>query len=126
MYLNANEEMAPKDLASFRTNRWNIFAEPAICLAMVLVAAPLGIVYSRKGVLGGVTAAVVVFALMYVVRGTTMALGQGNHIPPFIAAWSGTVLVGGIGAVLLWFRSRNREIPKISEILRSVFSPGKA
>ncbi len=126
MYLRANREMPSKDLAAFRTNLWNIFAEPVTCLAMVLVAAPLGIVYSRKGVLGGVTAAIVIFAVMYVLRGTTMALGQGNHIPPFFAAWASNLLVGGIGIVLLWFRSQNRELPKLKELPGLILSARKA
>ncbi|MDF1752687.1 MAG: LptF/LptG family permease [Verrucomicrobiales bacterium] len=125
MYLNANREMADKDLASFRTNLWNIFAEPATCFAMVLVAAPLGIVYSRKGVLGGVTAAVIIFALMYIMKGTTMALGQGNRISPFMGAWVCNFIVAGIGIVLLWFRSRNRDVPKLSKVLLFLVTFGK-
>lgn len=125
MYLSANREMADQDLASFRTNRWNIFAEPALCFAMVLVAAPLGIVYSRKGVLGGVTAAVAIFAVMYVMKGTTMALGQGNRIPPFFGAWTGNLIVAGIGVVLLWFRSANREIPKMKTVIQSILNTKK-
>ena len=125
MYLNANREMAAKDLAAFRTNRWNIFAEPATCLAMVLVAAPLGIVYSRKGVLGGVTAAVVIFALMYIMKGTTMALGQGNRIFPFFGAWTCNFFVAGLGVILLWFRSRNRPVPTLKSLLGSML-PSKS
>ena len=121
MYLSANQEMAAKDLASFRTNFWNIFADPLTCFAMVLVAAPLGIVYSRKGVLGGVAGAVVIFALMYITKGTAMALGQGNHMPAAIAAWASNIFVASTGLVLLWFRCRNREVPKI----RSLFSISK-
>jgi lipopolysaccharide export system permease protein len=121
MFLQANREMSPKDLAAFRTNWWNILAEPAICFAMVLVAAPLGIVYSRKGVLGGVTAAVIIFALMYIMKGTTMALGQGNRIPPFLGAWICNFFVMGIGVVLLWFRSQNRDIPTFRQVMRMMF-----
>ena len=125
MYLNANREMSDKDLAAFRTNRWNILSEPATCLGMVLVAAPLGIVYSRKGVLGGVTAAVAVFALMYIIKGTSMALGQGNRISPFVGAWACNLFVIGIGIFLLWFRSRNREMPKLGKALLGAFTLGR-
>ncbi|MEO0415845.1 MAG: LptF/LptG family permease, partial [Verrucomicrobiota bacterium] len=122
MYLNANKEMDPVNLAPFRTNWWYISAEPFSCLAMVLVAAPLGIVHARRGVMGGVVAAIAIFAVMYILRGTMLAMGQGSKISPFIAAWATNFIVGGIGLVLLWFRSQNREIPKLRALFKSLFS----
>ncbi len=115
-YLNANGEMSAQDLAPYRTHRWNVWTEPFVCLALALVAAPLGIVYSRKGVLGGVTAAIIIFAMWYIVRGTTLALGERNDMHPFWAAASGTIIVMGIGLVLLWYRSRNRELPSLKKL----------
>jgi len=115
MYLNANQDFDDRSLATFRTNWWYIFAEPLACLAMVIVAAPLGIVYSRRGSMGGVTGAIVVFALMYVMRGTFLALGHSGRVPPFFAAWTTNIVVVIIGVILLWFRAQNREIPKVTE-----------
>lgn len=125
MYLEANAGMDPNNLAPFRTNWWYVFAEPLACLAMILVAAPLGIVYSRRGVMAGVTGAVAVFALMYVMRGTFLALGHRNTLGPFMAAWLTNFIVAGIGIFLLWFRARNREIPKPKELLASLFGRTK-
>ncbi|MEM9282909.1 MAG: LptF/LptG family permease [Verrucomicrobiota bacterium] len=129
MYLNAHSKADQKSLAPFRTNWWYVFAEPAACLALVLVAAPLGIVYSRKGVMGGVAVAIGVFALMYVMRGSFLALGHRGDMSPIIAAWGTNLFVAGIGALLLWYRARNRDVPKISEIWEAVASrvqrPGK-
>jgi lipopolysaccharide export LptBFGC system permease protein LptF len=121
MYLEANADMDPVSLAPFRTNWWYIFAEPLTCLTMILVAAPLGIVYSRRGVMGGVTGAIVIFALMYVMRGTVLALGHRNSMDPFWAAWSTNIVIGGIGLVLLWFRGQNREIPKLRSVIAGLF-----
>ncbi|MEX2581282.1 MAG: LptF/LptG family permease [Verrucomicrobiales bacterium] len=115
MYLNANRDLEDRSLASFRTNWWYVFAEPLACLAMILVAAPLGIVYSRRGGMAGVTGAITVFALMYVMRGTFLAMGHSDRMPPFFAAWTTNFVVAGIGLVLLWFRARNREVPKIGQ-----------
>lgn len=115
MYLNANKDFDDRNLATFRTNWWYIFAEPLACLALLLVAAPLGIVYSRRGGMAGVTGAIIVFALMYVMRGTFLALGHSDRVPPFFAAWTTNIVVVLIGAVLLWFRAQNREIPKMKE-----------
>jgi len=121
MYLNANRDLEERSLAAFRTNWWYVFAEPLACFAMLLVAAPLGIVYSRRGVMGGVSAAICIFALMYVMRGTFLAMGHSERMPPFLAAWLTNFIVSAIGFVLLWSRARNREIPKLTTLLSSLF-----
>ncbi|MBU6179722.1 MAG: LptF/LptG family permease [Verrucomicrobia bacterium] len=118
MYLNANRDLEETSLAPFRTNWWYIFAEPISSLAMILVAAPLGIVYSRRGVMGGVTGAICIFALMYVMRGTFLAMGHSGRMPPFLAAWLTNFLVCAIGLFLLWKKSRNEEIPKPGAVLK--------
>lgn len=116
-YLNANADMESGRLAPFQTNWWYIFAEPVNCLALIMVAAPLGIVYSRRGVMGGVTGAIIIFAAMYILRGTLLALGHRGDMAPFFAAWGTNFFVMGIGCVLLWFRARNREVPKVRTLV---------
>lgn len=118
MYLNANAEMDEVNLAPFRTNWWYVFAEPLSCLALILVAAPLGIVYSRRASMAGVTGAIIIFALMYLMRGTFLALGQRGTFPPAFAAWATNIFVALVGVILLWFRARNREIPKLKSLFR--------
>jgi len=117
MYLNANSDLDDRALASFRTNWWYVFAEPLACLTLLLVAAPLGIVYSRRGAMGGVTGAIVIFAFMYIMRGTFLAMGHSNRLPPFFAAFLTNILVAITGLILLWFRAQNREIPKMKDLL---------
>jgi len=126
MYLEANADLDRVSLAPFRTNRWYIVAEPLTCLVMILIAAPLGIVYSRRGVMGGVTGAIVIFAFMYLMRGTVIALGHIDQISPFWAAWSTNFVIAAIGLVLLWFRGQNREIPKLRSILVALFRRRKS
>ena len=116
MYLNANRDFDDRLLASFRTNWWYVFSEPLACLVLLLVGAPLGIVYSRRGAMGGVTGAIVVFALMYVARGTFLAMGHSDRMPPFLAAWLTNILVGVTGLILLWLKARNRELPKAKDL----------
>lgn len=118
MYLNANAEMDDVSLAAFRTNWWYVFAEPLSCLALILVAAPLGIQYSRRASMAGVTGAIIIFALMYLMRGTFLALGQRGTFNPMLAAWGTNLFVGVIGCFMLWFRAQNREIPKLKEFFR--------
>ena len=87
------------------------------CLVMVLIAAPLGIVYSRRGVLGGVAASIIIFALIYFLSGSLVAAGQAGILPPFLAAWGTNFIFGGVGAVLLWARAKNRELPTPKNLL---------
>lgn len=129
MYLNANRELDDLSLASFRTNWWYVFSEPMSCLVLLLVAAPLGIVYSRRGAMGGVTGAIVIFALMYVMRGTFLAMGHSDRMSPFVAAWLTNILVGITGLVLLWLKARNREVPKVKTLIKNLtqrLKPGRA
>lgn len=120
MYLNAHAESEEESLASFKTNWWYIFSEPLSCMALVLVAAPLGIVYSRNNVMSGVAGAIAVFAMMYVLRGSFIALGHRGVLPPFLAAWGTNFLVAALGLFLLWFRARNRDIPKVKEVFKGL------
>lgn len=120
MYIQANKKLDRISLAPFWTNWWYVFAEPMGCFVMVLVAAPLGIVYSRRGVMAGVTGAIVIFALMYIMRGTLLAMGQGSRIPPFIAAWGTNIAVAIVGIILLWFRARNREVPTLKSLFQKM------
>ena len=117
-YLRTNADYDDRRLAPFRTNWWYRWAEPLSCIVMVLVSAPLGIVYSRRGVLGGVAASIVIFASMYFMRGTFIALGQSGLLPPFVAAWGTNLLFAIIGGLLLFYRSRNREMPKLSSLFQ--------
>lgn len=110
-YLRSNSDLGDRALAPFRTNWWYCWAEPMSCLVMVLIAAPLGIVYSRRGVLGGVAASIMIFAMIYFLSGSFVAAGQGGYLPPAIAAWGTNLIFGAVGAVLLWARARNRELP---------------
>ncbi len=109
-FLRANANQDASLRAPFSTHWWYLFANPASCFIMVLVAAPLGIVYSRKGAMSGVTGAIIIFALMYLLDGTLLSMGQINAVPPFFAAWGTNIIIGIIGVVLLWYRSQNRNV----------------
>jgi len=91
---------------------------PWACFVVVFLAAPLGIVYSRRGVLAGVAGAIFFFAANTFLSYLMLAFGKGARTSPFIAAWSSNLLFGAIGAYLLYLRSSNRELPKLSRLFR--------
>lgn len=114
-YLQNNADFPSARLAPFRTQLENRWALPWIALIVVFIAAPLGIVYSRRGILGGVALAIALFFLQFSMSSLFVALGKGAKLAPVVAAWSPYVLFFFVGCLLLWLRSTNRDIkiPKL-------------
>lgn len=110
-YLYFNSDFPTTLLAPFRTHLQYRLALPWTCLVVVCIAAPLGIGYSRRGVLSSVAAAVIlVFSMNFLVH-LFLALGEGDRVPAWIAAWTPNVLFAGIGLYLFYLRAANREAP---------------
>src|SRR5881392_2924401 len=113
-YLHFNADFPPTLLAPFRTHFQYRLALPWTCLVVVCIAAPLGIGYSRRGVLSSVAAAVVlVFSMNFLVH-LFLALGEGDRISPWVAAWTPNILFTAIGLYLLYLRASNREPPSFN------------
>ena len=109
-YLEFNSDFPSTLLAPFRTHFQYRLALPWTCLVVVFVAAPLGIGYSRRGVLGSVAAAIIlVFLHAYLMTHLFLALGEGDHISAWIAAWTPNLTFAVVGLYLLYLRASNRE-----------------
>lgn len=110
-YLHFNSDFPATLLAPFRTHLQYRLALPWTCFVVVCIAAPLGIGYSRRGVLSSVAAAVVlVFSMNFLVQ-LFLALGEGDRVAPWIAAWTPNLLFTAIGLYLFYLRASNREAP---------------
>ncbi len=82
------------------------FSQPLACLIVALAGAPLGLLARRsKSNLGLIYSAVVVF-IYYVLQSSSGALGEAGRIPPMLAAWLPNIVIGSLGLVILWFKSR--------------------
>lgn len=114
-YLEFNADFPPQRLAPFRTQLENRWAVPWSALIVIFLAAPMGIVFSRRGILGGVALAIMLFFLFFLSSNVLVALGKGYRIDAGLAAWGPYVFFLGVGLVLLWLRSTNRDIriPKL-------------
>jgi len=112
-YLKFNADFPAKWLAPYRTHFYYRWALPWLCFLAFLIAAPLGIVYSRRGILGVVALAIGLFIFLFLSSYLFIALGKGNRISPFMAAWAPLLFFFLIGLILLWYRSTNRDLPKI-------------
>jgi lipopolysaccharide export system permease protein len=111
-YLQFNSDFPATLLAPFRTHFQYRLALPWTCLVVVCIAAPLGIGYSRRGVLASVASAVVLIFSMNFMTHLFLALGEGDRISPLVAAWTPNILFAVIGLYLLYLRASNREAPR--------------
>jgi lipopolysaccharide export LptBFGC system permease protein LptF len=113
-YLHYNSDFPPTLLAPFDTQLKYRLALPWACLVVTLIAAPLGIGYSRRGILSSVAAAIILVFAMNFVMHLFLALGEGARISSWAAAWTTNLIFGALGLILLYFRSTNREPPRLS------------
>jgi len=111
-YLRFNSDFPVALLAPFRTHLQYRVALPWTCLVVVCIAAPLGIGYSRRGVLASVATAVVLVFSMNFLTHLFLALGEGDRISPVVAAWMPNLIFTVIGLYLLYLRATNREAPR--------------
>jgi LPS export ABC transporter permease LptG len=109
-YLRFNADFPTTLLAPFRTHLQYRLSLPWTCLVVVFIAAPLGIGFSRRGVLSSVAASIVlVFIHAFVCTNLFLALGEGNHIPAWTAAWTPNAIFAVVGLYLLYLRATNRD-----------------
>ncbi len=110
-YLHFNSDFPAVLLAPFATHLQYRLALPWSCLVVVFIAAPLGIGFSRRGILSSVaTAILLVFAMNFLTH-FFLALGEGYRIPAWVAAWTPDIVFAIIGTYLLYLRAGNREAP---------------
>src|SRR5207248_11677170 len=108
-YLRFNADFPATLLAPFRTHFQYRLALPWTCLVTIWIAAPLGIGYSRRGVLAVVATAVILVFSMNFLTHLFLALGEGDRIAPLVAAWTPNLIFALIGLYLLYLRATNRE-----------------
>lgn len=109
-YLFHNGDFTDVQLAPFRTHLWYRWAMPWMSFILVFIAAPLGVVFSRRGVLAGVASSIFIFGGMLFLKDFCLALGAGHRIPAPLAAWLPNLIFLVIGVILLWMRSGHRDI----------------
>ncbi len=93
---------------AYLTNLQHRWAAPWGCLAILFIAAPLGISLSRRGILGGVATAIFLFGAILFLTELFLALGKSGHLAPAVAAWLANAIFLTLGGVFLYLRARNR------------------
>ncbi|HEY2124613.1 MAG TPA: LptF/LptG family permease [Chthoniobacterales bacterium] len=108
-YLRFNSDFPSTLLAPFKTHMQYRLALPWTCLVVVFIAAPLGIGFSRRGVLSSVASSIILVFSMNFLTHLFLALGEGSRISSWTAAWTPNVIFAIIGLYLLYLRSTNRD-----------------
>ncbi|MDQ6913944.1 MAG: LptF/LptG family permease, partial [Verrucomicrobiota bacterium] len=113
-YLHFNSDFPHALLAPFATHFQYRLALPWTCLVIVFLAAPLAIGYSRTGVLSNVALAIaLVFSLNFLTH-LFLALGEGDRIAAWLAAWLPNILFAAFGLILLYLRATNRDVRSLN------------
>jgi lipopolysaccharide export system permease protein len=113
-YLRYNSDFPQTLLAPFRTQLQYRWALPWTCMVVAIMATPLGIGFSRRGILASVAVAIgLVFTMNFLIH-LFLALGEGDRVSPAVAAWTPNVIYFVIGLYLLRLRATNREAPSFN------------
>ncbi|MEI6322609.1 MAG: LptF/LptG family permease [bacterium] len=112
-YLRFNAEFPESRLAPFLTHWYYRLALPWICIVVIFIAGPMGVVIGRRGIMGGVGTAIGLFAVLLFTSSLFLALGKGDRIPAWMAAWGPILIFLVIGLYLFWVRATGREFPKL-------------
>ena len=79
--------------------------------------APLGISFSRRGIIASVALAIGLVFTMNFLTHLFLALGEGDRVSPITAAWTPNVIFFLIGLYLLRLRATNRETPSFNPVV---------
>ena len=101
-YINRHEQFSEKTIAMARTDFHSRIAMPWACLIVTLLGIPFGAQTARKGAMVGILLTLVLFFAFYVSLMLSQALGKGQYLTPWLAAWLPNFIFAGIGGVLIY------------------------
>lgn len=77
------------------------FSLPLATFFTILLAAPIGIMFSKMGNYFGVAISIALVFIWYVTYSIFTSLGKAGSVHPVLAAWIQNIAFGGIGVMLL-------------------------
>ncbi len=86
--------------------RHQMFSFPVACLVFAISGLALGLHTRREGKLAGFTLGIGVIFVYYAVMIEAQSLTKGGHFPAEWARWVPNIVVGILGGIALWIRTR--------------------
>lgn len=109
-WLSNHRDHPLSDKRSYQTHWHYRFAHPFICMITIMLAAPLGIVFNRRGLGGGVAVAIFLCAGMIFCSTVFPTLGESGYLQPFVAAWATNLLFIVVALILFHRRMTGQPI----------------
>ena len=86
------------------------FSIPVACLAMGLLAMPLGIQARNARKAFGIGLGLLFFLLYYILLSVGTAFGENGNYPPVVGMWMPNVILGGFGIYLLVLSAKEKTL----------------
>jgi len=93
-------------LGGFEVNLANKLAWPFACFVGIILSLPLALRFGKRGQMLGIAMAVFAFLAYALLSSAMSALGRNGVMNPYLAAWVPNILMGCVGAALLWAEER--------------------
>ena len=100
-YRRLHPKLNPRDRAKLETQFQGRLAEPWKCLVVVLIAIPFGAPSGRRNVFVGVASSIFIGFAYFILASLALALGTGQYLPPWVAAWLPNAVFTAVAAVLI-------------------------
>jgi LPS export ABC transporter permease LptG len=98
------------------------FSLPLACIVFVLIGAPLGIMAKRGGITVGASYSLFFFIVYWASLIWGESLADKCIISPFAAMWSGNILIGLCGLLLLLRVRRESTLFSLGPVVKFIFS----
>ena len=100
-YLKLHPHLEGDDAHWLLTKFHGRLAAPWTCLVVVFIAIPFGAASGRRNLFIGVAGSIFICFAFFVLQNVGLALGQGGHLPGWLAAWLPNLVFAALGLTLM-------------------------
>ena len=100
-YLKLHPHLDGDDAHWLLTKFHGRLAAPWTCLVVVFIAIPFGAASGRRNLFIGVAGSIFICFAFFILQQVGLALGQGGHLPGWLAAWLPNLFFASVGLTLM-------------------------